>query len=143
MYVTAYYSGPSVIPAAALLTGSLFAGLTLVAVTTRADFSILCGVLGSLLAHGLIVASLFFGFDLGVTFTVAMVVGLAAATLYSTTNAMLHYRTDQYVAVFLSLFAAVAYVLLSAHDPGLASALTPGAALWRPVSPCTLPWKGL
>ena len=122
---------------------ALPAGLTLVAVTTRADFSFLCGVLGSLLALGLIVASLLFEFDLGVAFEVAMVVGLAAAISYSTSNVMLHYRTDQYVAAFLSLFAAVAYVLLSAHDPGLASALTPGAALWRPVSPCTLPWKGL
>jgi FtsH-binding integral membrane protein len=101
-----------------LLTGRLFAGLTLVAVTTRADFSFLRGVLvlGSLLALGLIVASLLFGFNLGVIFAVVMVGLAAAAILYSTSNVMLHYRTDQYVGASLSLFVAVAlmfyYVLM-------------------------------
>lgn len=118
MYVAAYYSGPEVIPSAALLTGLLFAGLTLVAVTTRADFSFLRGVLvlGGLLALGLIVASILFGFTLGVVFAVVMVGLAAAAILYSTSNVLLHYRTDQYVAASLSLFAAVAlmfyYVLM-------------------------------
>jgi hypothetical protein len=69
----------------------------------------LCGVLGSLVALGLRRKPLF-GFDLGVTFAVAMVVGLAAAILYFTSNVMLHYRTDQYVAASLSLFAAVAHM---------------------------------
>jgi hypothetical protein len=73
-------------------------------------------ILGSLLALGLIVASLFFGFDLGGIFAVAMVGLAAAAVLYSTSNVMLHYRTDEYVAASLSLFAAVAlmfyYVLM-------------------------------
>lgn len=73
-------------------------------------------ILGSLLALGLIVASLFFGFDLGGIFAVAMVGLAAAAILYSTPNVMLHYRTDEYVAASLSLFAAVAlmfyYVLM-------------------------------
>lgn len=105
------------LPAAALLTVLLFAVLTLTAVTTRADISFLRGVLvfGGLLALGLILASLLFGFTLGVVFAAAMV-GLAAAILYSTSNVMLHYRTDQYVAASLSLFAAVAllfyYVLV-------------------------------
>ena len=110
MYVAAYYSGPSVIPAAALLTAPLFAGLTLVTVTTRVKFSFLCGGPGRLLALGLIVASLLFGFDLGVTFAVATVVGLVAAILYSTSYLMLHYRTDQYVAASLSLVAALAHM---------------------------------
>ncbi len=118
MYIAAYYSDPSVLPAAAVLTVLLFAGLTLTAVTTRADFSFLRGVLffGGLLALGLIVASLLFGFTLGVVFAAAMVGLAAAAILYSTSNVMLHYRTDQYVAASLSLFAAVAlmfyYVLM-------------------------------
>ncbi len=72
------------------------------AFTTRADFSFLGGILfvGGFVALGLIIASLVFGFTLGVIFAVAMV-GLA------TTSNILHYhRTDQYAAA--SLFAAVA-----------------------------------
>ena len=101
---------PTVVPAAAIITGLLFAGLTLVAFTTRADFSFLRGVLiiGGLVALGLIVASYIFGFTLGVIFAVAMVGLAAVAILYSTSNIIHYYRTDQYVAASLSLFAAVA-----------------------------------
>lgn len=104
---------PTLLPTAALITLLLFAGLTLVAFTTRADFSFLRGVIiiGGLMALGLIVASLIFGFTLGVVFAVAMI-GLAAASiLYSTSNIIHYYRTDQYVAASLSLFAAVALML--------------------------------
>lgn len=110
MYIAAYYSDPTVIPATGVLTGLLFLGLTAVAFTSRTDFSFLRGVimLGSLLALGLIVASLLFGFTLGVIFSVAMVGLAATAILYSTSNILRHYRTDQHVAAALSLFAAVA-----------------------------------
>ncbi len=110
------------LPAAALITGFLFAGLSLVAFTTRADFSFLRGVIliGGLVALGLIVASLIFGFTLGVIFAVVMVGLAAAAILYTTSNILHYYRTDQYVAASLALFAAVAlmfyyvlYILMS------------------------------
>ncbi len=110
LYVAASLSDPTLIPTAALITGGLFLGLTAVVFTTRADFSFLRGVIimGSLVALGLIVASLIFGFTLGMLFSVAMV-GLAAASiLYSTSAILRDYRTDQYVAASLSLFAAVA-----------------------------------
>ena len=123
MFVAVYISNdPTVIPAAGLITGLLFAGLTVVAFTTRADFSFLRGVLiiGGFVALGLIVASLIFGFQLGVIFAVAMVGLAAVAILYSTSNIIHYYRTDQYVAASLSLFAAVAlmfyyvlYILLA------------------------------
>ncbi len=65
-------------------------------------------IIGSFLALGLVVASVLFGFTLGIVFSVVMV-GLAAASiLYTTSNILRHYRTDQYVAAALSLFAAVA-----------------------------------
>ncbi len=65
-------------------------------------------IIGSFLALGLIVASVLFGFTPGIVFSVVMV-GLAAASiLYTTSNILRHYRTDQYVAAALSLFAAVA-----------------------------------
>lgn len=123
MFVAVYISNdPTVIPAAGLITGLLFVSLTVVAFTTRADFSFLRGVLviGGFMALGLIVASLIFGFQLGVIFAVAMVGLAAVAILYSTSNMIHYYRTDQYVAASLSLFAAVAlmfyyvlYILMS------------------------------
>jgi len=110
MYVARYYSDPNVIPASAIMTLLLFGGLTFSAFTLGVDFSFLRSalIIGTFLALGLIVASVLFGFTLGIVFSVVMV-GLAAASiLYTTSNILRHYRTDQYVAAALSLFAAVA-----------------------------------
>lgn len=113
MVLATFYSDPTVLPAAGLITGLLFLGLTVVAFTTRADFSFLRGVLviGFFVALGLIVASMIFGFQLGVIFAVAMVGLAAVAILYSTSNVIHYYRTEQHVAAALSLFAAVALML--------------------------------
>jgi hypothetical protein len=94
----------------ALITGVLFLGLTVVAFTTRTDFSFLRGVLviGGFVALGLIVASILFGFTLGLIFSVAMVGFASAAILYYTSNVLRYYRTDQYVAASVTLFASVA-----------------------------------
>ena len=111
LYIAIYLTrDPTVVPAAALITGLLFVGLTVVAFTTRADFSFLRGfiIIGGFVALGLIVASLLFGFTLGVIFSVAMIALAATAILYTTSNIIHYYRTDQYVAAALSLFAAVA-----------------------------------
>jgi len=110
LYAAKNYSDPDVIPTAALLTGLLFAGLTAIAFTTGKDFSFLRGALtiGSLLAIGLIVASILFGFSLGIIFAVAMV-GLASASiLYQTSNILRTYRVEQHVAAALGLFSSVA-----------------------------------
>lgn len=101
----------SLIAQAGFLTLILFLGLTFVAFTTRKDFSFLGGMLkiGGMIALGLIVASVFFqGFSLGLWFSAAMVLLAAGAVLYTTGNMIHHYRTDQYVAASLGLFAAVA-----------------------------------
>jgi FtsH-binding integral membrane protein len=110
LYVAAFYSSPDIIPMAAMITVGLFLGLTGVVVTTRIDFSFLRGVIviGGFVALGIIVASILFGFNLGVFFAGAMVLFAAAAILYNTSNIFLHYRTDQYVAASLSLFASIA-----------------------------------
>ncbi len=110
MFIAANFSDPTVIPAAALITGLLFVGLTAVAFLTGTDFSFLRGalVIGSFVALGLIVASIIFGFTLGVVFSVVMVGLAAAAILYYTSNILRYYRTDQYVAASLTLFASVA-----------------------------------
>jgi len=110
LYGAKNYSSPDVIPTAGILTGLLFAGLTLVAFTSGTDFSFLRGaiMIGSLLGLGLIVASIIFGFSLGILFAVAMV-GLASASiLYQTSNILRTYRIEQHVAAALGLFSSVA-----------------------------------
>ncbi len=70
-----------------------FAGLTGVAFYTRKDFSFLRGILmwGGIGALVLIVASVLFGIQLGVFFSVAMVFFAGAAILYDTSNIIHHY----------------------------------------------------
>jgi FtsH-binding integral membrane protein len=110
LYVAAFYSSPDVLPMAAMITGGLFLGLTAVVVTTGINFSFLRSalIIGGFVAMGVIVASIVFGFNLGLLFSGVMVLFAGAAVLYSTSNVFNNYRTDQYVAASLSLFAAVA-----------------------------------
>ena len=110
LYIAAFYSTPDVIPTAALLTFTVFTGLSGYVLISRADFSFLrMGLtIAGFMALGLIVASIIFGFDLGLIFSVVMV-GLAGGyVLYTTSNILHHYRTDQYVAASLALFASMA-----------------------------------
>jgi len=110
LYIAAFYSSPSVLPSAAIMTGLLFAGLTMVAFTTGTDFSFLRGILtiGGFVALGLIVCGTIFGFGLGLVFSVAMVGLASAAILYDTSKIIHHYGPDQHVAASLELFASVA-----------------------------------
>ncbi|MEL6128812.1 MAG: Bax inhibitor-1 family protein [Cyanobacteria bacterium J06627_3] len=109
LYMAAYFSDPSVIPTAGIITLFLFGGLTAVAFTSGRDFAFLGGVLkiGGMIALGLIVCSLLFGFSLGLFFSFFMVAFAAAAILYKTSNVMHRYSTNQHVAASLELFAAV------------------------------------
>jgi FtsH-binding integral membrane protein len=109
--IAVYYSGdPRLLPMAGLLTLFLFGGLTALALITKTDYSFLRGFLavGGLVALGLIVAGMLFGFSLGLWFSGAMIIFAGAAILYNTSNIMHYYRPDQYVAASLSLFASVA-----------------------------------
>lgn len=118
-------TAPGVISSAALVTFVGFAGLTGVAFYTRKDFSFLRGLLmwGGIGAMLLIGAGVIFGFQLGVFFSVGMVVFAGAAILYDTSNVLHHFPEDRYVGAALQLFASVAllfwYVLrlfLAARD---------------------------
>lgn len=102
--------GPAVIGQAAVVTGALVLGLTAIAFTTKKDFTFLGGVLkiGGFVALGLIVASIFMGFSLGIWFCAAMVVFAAGSILYNTSAIMYHYAPGQHVAASLSLFSSVA-----------------------------------
>ena len=101
---------PQVIPQAAILTAALFGGLTLSVFITRKDYSFLGPVLtiGSLIALGVIIAGIAFGFTLGLFFSFAMVALVSGYILYDTSNVMLHYPTDMHVAATLELLADVA-----------------------------------
>jgi FtsH-binding integral membrane protein len=95
---------------AGILTLALLGGLTLAVFVSGKDFSFLGPVLwvGSLLALGLVIAAVAFGFSLGLVFSFAMVALAAGFIIYDTSNIIHHYRTDQHVAASLELFASVA-----------------------------------
>jgi len=101
---------PGTITSAGIVTAVVFGGLTFVVFLTKADFSFMRSALcvGGFAAIGLIIASIALGFQLGVWFSVAMIVLAAGSILYSTSNVLHSYRTSQYVAASLSLFASVA-----------------------------------
>lgn len=110
LYVASNFSSPDVIPTAALITGFLFTGLTATVFITRKDFSWMRSILtiGGFVALGVIVASIIFGFSLGIIFSAIMVLFASVAILYDTSQVLHHYRTNQHVAASLSLFASVA-----------------------------------
>ena len=101
---------PSVISSAALTTLVLFGGLTAAVFITRKDFSFLRTflVFGSFAAMGLILVSIFAGFQLGAFFLYAMIALACGYILYDTSNVLHHYRIGQHVAASLALFASVA-----------------------------------
>src|SRR5688572_21947640 len=100
----------SVITVAAITTLVMFGGLTAAVFFTRQDFSFLRTALwiGGLAAFALILMSAFAGLNLGVWFTVAMIVLACGWVLYDTSNVLHHYRTTQHVAASLALFASIA-----------------------------------
>ncbi len=103
-------SFPGVIQSAALVTLVAFSGLTWFVFTTRKDFSFMGSILAwvGIGALVLIVAGAIFGFQLGVFFSVGMVLFAGAAILYDTSNVLHHFPEDRYVAASLELFASVA-----------------------------------
>jgi FtsH-binding integral membrane protein len=99
----------SPIAVAAVLTLAVFALLTAIVFLTRKDFSFLGPILGiaGLLIFGAILLGIFGLFNLGTGFCMLLVVFAAGAILYDTSNVLHHYRTEQYVAASLALFASV------------------------------------
>lgn len=110
LFVAAFYSSPTVIPMAGILTGTLFIGLTGTVFITRKDFSFLRSALmiGGFIALGVIVVAIIFGFELGTLFSVLMIALAGGYILYYTSNILHHYGPKQHVAASLALFAAVA-----------------------------------
>jgi uncharacterized protein len=110
LFVASRFAGPEVIPTAAVLTLTLFVGLTAIVFITGADFSFMrTGLsLAGLAAMGLIVCSMIFGFSLGLLFSAGMAILASGYVLYYTSQVLHTYRTNQYVAASLALFSAIA-----------------------------------
>ena len=103
----------NVIGTAGALTAIVFAGLTAIVFISGADFSFLRTtlLLGGLVAMGVIVCSIVFGFNLGIVFIGAMLLLMCGYILYDTSNVLHHYQIGQHVAAALALFASVALML--------------------------------
>jgi len=106
-YLTRY---DGLIATAGTITAIAFAGLTAVVFITKADFSWLRTFLwaGMLVAMGVAVASLLFGFHVGVIYSGAVVLLAAGYILYYTSNVLHRYPIGFHVAAALALFSAVA-----------------------------------
>lgn len=112
LFMATYYADEGIVTIlkAGVITLGLFLGLTSVVLLTRKDFSFLGPILmvGFFIALGFIVSGVVFGFSLGSVFAFAMVAFAGGSILYETSNMLHHYRTDQYVAASLGLFASIA-----------------------------------
>lgn len=102
-------TGNNVLLSAGLMTVLLAGGITFTTFTTRKDFSFLRPfiTIGFFVALGLIVASILFGFSLGLVFFGAMVLLSGAVMLYQTSQIIHEYHTDQHVGASLGLFSSV------------------------------------
>lgn len=101
---------PNIVRDAAYLTLGIFGALTASVFITKKDFSFLRS--GLIMASGaalmLIVLGLTFGFNLGLAFSVGMVLLAAGYILYQTSQVLAHYDPQQHVAASLALFSSVA-----------------------------------
>jgi FtsH-binding integral membrane protein len=109
IYIATVYSGAQVIYQAAMLTIAMFAGISAVAFISKRDFSFLRNiiVIGGFISLGLIVGGMLFGFNLGLWFSVGMVILASATILYQTSKLKDSYGTNQYVGASLQLFASI------------------------------------
>lgn len=110
LWICVVFIDPKLPVMAAAITAICFLGLTVFVFTTRVD---LAGwgkflALGGLVAMGVIIAGICFGFSLGVWFSGLMIALSCGYILYDTSNVLHHYHTNQYVAASLALFASVA-----------------------------------
>ena len=122
LLVIASLQAPGAITSAALLTVVGFTGLTVIALTSGRDFSVLGAYVkwALIVALLLIVGSVLFGFQLGTWFSVAMIAVAGCAILYDTSKVLRSYPPDREVAASMELFASLAllfwYVLRLLSD---------------------------
>ncbi|OIQ30012.1 MAG: permease [Bacteroidetes bacterium MedPE-SWsnd-G2] len=111
LYLAIFYTDGSfeMLKQAAIVTLSLFTGLSAIVFITKKDFSFLKSALtiGFFIALGLIIGGSLFGFTMGLWFSVAMCVLAGGSILYQTSNLVHKYSEDQYVPAALGLFASL------------------------------------
>lgn len=111
LYIATTYlnDGGMILNQAAIVTLTLFSGLTAVVFVTKKDFSFLKSglTIGFFIAIGLIVAGTLFGFNLGLWFSVAMCLLAGGSILYQTSNMINKYSTEDYIPAALGLFASL------------------------------------
>jgi FtsH-binding integral membrane protein len=110
LFLATHFGGAGLIPTAGMMTLLLVGGITATVFITKKDFSFMGSMLsmGGFVALGFIACSMIFGFSLGLIFSAVMIFFAGGSVLYSTSNVLHQYRTDQHVAASLSLFASVA-----------------------------------
>jgi hypothetical protein len=101
---------PHILRDAAYTTLAIFGALTASVFISKKDFSFLRSglIMLSGAAMALIALWLLFGFNLGIAFSIGMVVLAAGYILYQTSQVLAHYDPRQYVAAALALFSSVA-----------------------------------
>jgi len=101
---------PNILRDSAFVTLAIFAALTASVFFSKKDFSFLRSglAIAGAAATMLVFLSIGFGFNLGIVFSVAMVLLAAGYILYQTSQIFAHYHTEQYVAASLALFSSVA-----------------------------------
>jgi FtsH-binding integral membrane protein len=99
-----------IIGQAAIVTLVVFVGLTATVFLTKKDFSFLRGALtvATFTALGIMVASMLFGFSLGMLFCAAMVVLISGWILYQTSAIMTQFPPTYHVAAALMLYGSIA-----------------------------------
>ena len=112
IYIALTYvpAGSELVAQAGLITAVMVAGITMTAFVTKKDFSFLGSILmiGGFVALGIIVASILFGFNLGLFFSGAMAIFASVSILHTTSNIIHHYPPGKHVAAALNLFAGIA-----------------------------------
>ncbi|MEO7732342.1 MAG: Bax inhibitor-1 family protein [Kofleriaceae bacterium] len=101
---------PHIIRDAAYTTLGIFGALTASVLISKKDFSWMRSglVMLSAAAMMLVVLSLVFGFNLGIVFSIAMVLLCAGYILFQTSQVLAHYDPRQHVAAALALFSSIA-----------------------------------
>ena len=109
LWFAANFCKDNVIAKAGVITLVLVAALTAVVFTTRKDFSFMRTglMIFGFIAFGTVICGLIFGFQLGLWFSALMIMFAAGMILYTTSNILHHYSTENYVGASLELFSSV------------------------------------
>ncbi|MEN9358988.1 MAG: hypothetical protein RL095_523 [Verrucomicrobiota bacterium] len=109
LWFAANFCKDGVIAKAGVITLVLVAALSAVVFTTRKDFSFMRTglMIFGFIALGTVICGMIFGFQLGLWFSALMIMFAAGMILYTTSNILHHYSTENYVGASLELFSSV------------------------------------